>query len=341
MRRNYSTVLLSSIGLWGSAILWNGAPQAAAQALAPPDPSKDVPVLIFVPEAIESSFQQGPFNFLPDGLAPIFLRDEPSLNSLLVQAASGLRGRWHVFPSPVMAMRLDRWLAATAPAVSPREGRWGRHREPPPAYPASAVAVERGPLRVPRVALTFDACSGIRRPSLDADVQSVLTRMEVPATIFVSGSWAERAPGLVRELAENPLFEIGNHSYSHPHLTRLNDERLMEEIQWTQDVLFRLTGKTPRLFRAPFGEVDDRLVRGAALLGLRTIQFDVESGDPDPHVTRDRMISWVVRKSKSGSIVVMHINRKGRHTAEALPDIIRALRSRGFELVKVSDLLQG
>lgn len=300
----------------------------------------DVPVLIFVPEVAETSYQRGPFSFLPDGIAPIFLRDEPSLNPLLAQTAGRIRGKWHVFPSPVMALRLDRWLAEAASAISPREGAWGANREAPNPYPVTTVAVERGSARVRRVALTFDACSG-RHPALDQRVEAVLTRMGVPATIFVGGAWAEHSPDRVRRLARNPLFEIGNHSYSHPHLTRVTDERLMEEIQWTQDILYNLTGSTPRLFRAPFGEVDDRLVRGAALLGLRTIQFDVASGDPDPRATSDRLVSWVLHSARSGSIVVMHINRRGWHTAEALPEIVRSLRRRGFQLVKVSDLLQG
>lgn len=224
---------------------------------------------------------------------------------------------------------------------APRRGPLGVVAHAGPEGLQAAVAVYRGSPGRRRVALTFDACADFRRPRLDEGVVDVLERLRVPATIFVSGSWAERAPALVQRLAESDLFEIGNHSFFHPHLTRVSGLRLIEELQWTQDVLFNLTGRVPVLFRPPFGEVDGRVLETAAVLGLRTIQFDVESGDPDPHITPDRMSAWVARQIRSGSIVVMHVNGRGRSTAEALPRIVRDLRGRGYELVRVSALLDG
>jgi len=141
------------------------------------------------------------------------------------------------------------------------------------------------------------------------------------------------------DLASHPQFELANHTYLHPHLKTVSDERIREELEKTQAVLYTLTGRQARFFRPPYGEYDDRCVRIAAGMGLHTIEYDLASGDPDAHATKEKLIEWVTAKAKNGSIIVMHINHRGWHTAEALPEIIRRLRARGFELVTVGELL--
>jgi peptidoglycan/xylan/chitin deacetylase (PgdA/CDA1 family) len=121
-------------------------------------------------------------------------------------------------------------------------------------------------------------------------------------------------------------------------MTRVSEVRQRKELEQTQEMIASLTGQTPRLFRPPFGEVNAALARVAASEGLRTIQFDVASGDPDKSFTKARLTKWVLHEVKAGSIVVMHMNGNGWHTAEALPDIIKGLRERGFVLSKVSEL---
>jgi peptidoglycan/xylan/chitin deacetylase (PgdA/CDA1 family) len=72
---------------------------------------------------------------------------------------------------------------------------------------------------------------------------------------------------------------------------------------------------------------------------LRTVEYDFPSGDPDKHITRERLVAWVLAKARAGSIVVMHMNRRGWHTAEALPDIISGLRAKGFVLSRVGEMV--
>jgi peptidoglycan/xylan/chitin deacetylase (PgdA/CDA1 family) len=189
------------------------------------------------------------------------------------------------------------------------------------------------------VALTFDACSLAGPSRYDQGVIDALRDAGAPATLFLSGHWADTHPDVAKELAADPLFEIGNHTYVHPHMMRIPPERQRRELARTQDVLEGLTGRRPRLFRPPYGEVDTNVARVAAQLGLRTIQFDVASGDPDKSFTKKRLTQWVLRSVKPGSIVVMHMNGNGWHTAEALPVIIQGLRDRGFVLSKVGTLL--
>jgi peptidoglycan/xylan/chitin deacetylase (PgdA/CDA1 family) len=149
----------------------------------------------------------------------------------------------------------------------------------------------------------------------------------------------ESHPDVTRDLAEDPLFELANHSYLHRHLPRLSEPEIRDEIKRTQDIMFALTGKQGALFRAPFGEYDDRVLRVAGELGLITVQWDVVSGDPDRRVTARRMIAVVTGRVRNGSIIIMHMNGRGWHTAEALPPIIARLKAEGYTFVTVSDLL--
>ena len=73
--------------------------------------------------------------------------------------------------------------------------------------------------------------------------------------------------------------------------------------------------------------------------GFYVIQWDVVSGDPDPHMTAARILSEVKRRARNGSIIIMHANGRGRHTAEALPSVIAYLRAKGLTLVTVPQLL--
>jgi peptidoglycan/xylan/chitin deacetylase (PgdA/CDA1 family) len=208
------------------------------------------------------------------------------------------------------------------------------------ATPVSAEIVTRGPADGGRVALTFDACSTGGPSRYDRGVIDALRDAGVPATLFISGHWAEDHPEETKALGADPLFELGNHTYVHPHMTRVSAARQKSELEHTQQILSELTGQTPRYFRPPFGEVNRSVAQLAAGVGLRTIQFDLASGDPDKTFNKRRLTRWVLQQTRPGSIVVMHMNGNGWHTAEALPEIIRGLRAKGFVLSKVSELLE-
>jgi len=207
--------------------------------------------------------------------------------------------------------------------------------------PVAPVVIASGPRRPKRIALTFYACSTERPSRYDERIVKVLTEMNVPATLFLGGKWMEEHPEQTRYLASLPQLELGNHSFLHPHMPRVSDERLRQELVWTQDVLYTITGRHATLFRAPYGEIDERTVRLAAETGLTTVQFDLAAGDSDPRASKAKLVEYVTTMAKPGSIVVMHINRRGWHTAAALPEIVAKLRRRGFEFVTVGELLAG
>jgi peptidoglycan/xylan/chitin deacetylase (PgdA/CDA1 family) len=200
--------------------------------------------------------------------------------------------------------------------------------------------ITHGSRAIRAVALTFDACETKHPAGYDQAIIRILRATRTPATLFLGGKWMQSHPRITRALAREPLFELANHSYLHPHLTRLREAAIRDEIRRTQDIMFSLAGRRGQLFRAPYGEYDGRVIRIAAQLGLTTVQWEVVSGDPDRGVTARRMVEAVASRARNGSIIIMHMNGRGWHTAEALPTIIARLRARGYALMTVSDLLR-
>jgi len=206
--------------------------------------------------------------------------------------------------------------------------------------PDSLLPFSRGLKTSNEVALTFDACPTSGKNPFNAAIANILSETKTPATVFLSGRWIEEDTAAAKLLGSDSLIELGNHSFSHPHMLRMTVQGMKKELDRTQKIITDLTGRTPFLFRAPYGEYSDTLINAAKDLGLATVQYDVESGDPDTTFTAPRLIKWVSEKARNGSIVVMHINNRGWHTAEALPIIIQFLREKGYKLVKVSDFMR-
>jgi len=200
--------------------------------------------------------------------------------------------------------------------------------------------VTHGPRELPRIALTFDLCQVPERPSgFDRQIVDLLEREKVAATFFAGGDWLRTHPEEARRLAANPRFELGNHSWGHPDLRRLSAGEITAEIERTEAELIRVAGRSSRLFRLPFGTHTPATLRAAAAQGVRIIQWDVVTGDPAPGMDAAAILKEVQRGARNGSIIIMHANGRGWHTAEALPQMIAFLRGRGFELVTVSELL--
>lgn len=233
----------------------------------------------------------------------------------------------------------DRWYKPKYRERRFRPPRVKRLKQLPYVNPVKPVPWNYGSRKVRRVALTFDACSWRSRSRFDRRIANILIRTKTPATLFVGGKWVLEHKREAKWLAKYPFFEFANHTYLHGHLTRVSKARLIRELRWTQEILYTHLGVIPTLFRPPYFESNKRVVRVAAKLGLRTILGDLPSGDPNPKFTKRIMTGHVLKEAKNGSIVVMHINKGGHYTAVALPGIIRGLKRKGFELVKVSTIL--
>lgn len=167
---------------------------------------------------------------------------------------------------------------------------------------------------------------------------------DVPATVFATGMFAELYPGLLKELSADGRFTIGNHTYDHsafawpcyglPALK--TDEEKKAEIGRTQEILEKVTGKKPTLFRYPglcgHDPHDDALV---AAYGLAINDGTVVSGDAFSRHP-DRIVKAVLGRVKDGSVVVMHLGGPNApSTAAAVAELVPLLRARGFRFAKL------
>jgi len=200
-----------------------------------------------------------------------------------------------------------------------------------------AGVIYHGPREAKRIALTFDACSSRRSNKIDQAVIDELIALDVPATLFLGGKWMRDEPVAVDRLASNPQFDLGTHCYMHPHLTRLSDADLRADTTKAIVEFESVLGRKPTLLRPPYGEIDDRVVKILATEGITPVQYDLPGADST--FSKAVLVKWVVGQAKPGSIVVLHMNGHGKHTAEALPEIISALRKQGFTFATVSELM--
>jgi peptidoglycan/xylan/chitin deacetylase (PgdA/CDA1 family) len=200
------------------------------------------------------------------------------------------------------------------------------------------------------IALTFDLCQ-TRSPiaGYDGAIVDFLRANQVPATFFPAGRWLETHGARAQQLAADPLFVLGNHSFDHPDLHAAAAERIVNEVLMTETSLAdtrRAAANacgTPvampmRLFRFPYGSCADTGAATVNAIGSVVIQWDVVSGDPDG-TSAATITANLLREIKPGSIVVMHANGRGTHTAEALARLVPKLRGEGYRFVTVPELL--
>jgi peptidoglycan-N-acetylglucosamine deacetylase len=192
-----------------------------------------------------------------------------------------------------------------------------------------------------KIALTFDVCQAEGDlAGFDTEIIRVLNETQTPATFFLGGEWMRDHQVETLELSHNPLFELGNHSWNHEDFSVITSEEIQQEILLTQQYMYELVGYQTNLFRLPYGTYNNEALNLINEQGLYIIQWDDVSGDPDPNIDSQRMTNGVLRNIQPGSIIIMHANGRGWHTAEALPGIIQSIREQGYTLVTVSDLLK-
>ncbi len=201
------------------------------------------------------------------------------------------------------------------------------------------TVINHGSRSEPKIALTFDACATKKKSGYDKKIIDILVETQTPATLFLGGKWMIEHYEEIKLLSSYKQFELANHSFLHPHLKELPDEQIKKEIIETEKTLHLITKKQSQYFRPPYAEYDDRILNIVAECGLKIVHYDVASGDPDTAITKEKLANYVTEKAKNGSIIVMHMNGRGWHTAEALPEIIAYLKKKKFTFVTISELL--
>ena len=203
-----------------------------------------------------------------------------------------------------------------------------------------AEVIREGPRECKAVALTFDMCPVREGSGYDEPLVRTLIEKNIPATFFLSGRWIAKHDAEVRALLAVPFFEVGTHGHVHAHLPELDEKQQRREILEPVTMLRTKYGRTVPLFRPPYGEYNEATIRLAKILDLRFILWNVVSGDPDTHLTEAQIARTVKSGVRSGSIVVMHANGKGRHTRELVDDLYEDLIGRQeYQAVTISTLL--
>lgn len=166
-------------------------------------------------------------------------------------------------------------------------------------------------------------------------ILEVLENNNVKLTFFIVGDWIDRYPESVKKIYEKG-HEIGCHSDTHPHVSRLSKEKNLEEIQKCVEKIEKITGNRIDLYRAPYGEYNNTVINTAEENGYYTIQWNIDTLDYNGK-TGTEMWSRIKDKLDNGSIILSHNGTK--HTAESLDMLIKNIKNEGYEITKVSELI--
>ena len=184
-----------------------------------------------------------------------------------------------------------------------------------------------------RIALTIDAAWDADKTSFILDT---LDQYNVKATFFLCGVWVKQYPDFVKEISKRG-HEIGNHSLTHPHMSRMDAIAIQKELSDLDDMLEELTGKRSTLFRAPFGEYNDTVINAAHEAGYEVIQWSRDTVDWKQDRSAQTILDGVLKKLQSGDIILCHNN--GYKIETYLPVLIETAQQKGYTFVTVSELL--
>lgn len=184
------------------------------------------------------------------------------------------------------------------------------------------------------VGLSFDAAWGNEDTE---QILSILKKHNVHVTFFMTGGWIEAYPEDVKAIYEAG-HDIGNHGENHKNMSQLSNEEKKEELMKAHEKVQTLTGFEMNLFRPPYGDYDNDVIRVATECGYSTCQWSVDSLDWKNYGL-DPLIKTVCEHKNldKGAIILMH--NGADYTAQALDTIITNLKGQGYEIVPLSELI--
>ncbi|MFD7588430.1 polysaccharide deacetylase family protein [Kitasatospora sp. NPDC059811] len=198
-------------------------------------------------------------------------------------------------------------------------------------------------------ALTFDACGGPGGNGYDADLIDFLRKRSVPATLFLNARWIDANPDVFKQLAADPLFEIGNHGTVHRPLSVTGRSaygiagtggvgEVYDEVAGNAHKLAGLLGHPVRFFRSGTAHYDDVAARVVADLGERAAGFTV-NGDGGATLSAAE-VRQELAAAPPGAIVICHMNHPGGGTAPGVVAAVPGLLAAGRRFVRLSDVLR-
>jgi cellulose synthase/poly-beta-1,6-N-acetylglucosamine synthase-like glycosyltransferase/peptidoglycan/xylan/chitin deacetylase (PgdA/CDA1 family)/spore germination protein YaaH len=195
-----------------------------------------------------------------------------------------------------------------------------------------------------KVALTFDDGPD---PQYTPQILDALHTAGVPATFFIIGMNGQMHPEVLRRIVAEG-HELGNHTFTHPNISTISPAQFQLELSATQHLLASAVGRHSLLFRPPYAvdaepETIDQVrpIELAAAQGYLVVGMQIDPDDWErPGV--DEIVRRTVAEAErgEGNMILLHDSGGDRsQTVAAIPKIVGALRSRGFQFVTVSDLL--
>lgn len=204
---------------------------------------------------------------------------------------------------------------------------------------SSSLVLYSSPNRtLKQVALTFDDGPDTY---YTPQILEVLKQNNVKATFFIVGLRAQSHPDMVRRIVSEG-HAIGNHTWDHPVLSKLTADKVKDQVQRTEQLLYNITGSKTTMFRPPYGLATPQVTNEISSLGYKIIDWSVDTKDwaktPIPQI-----MDYINNELYPGGIILQHCSGgKGSNlsnTVKALPQIISSLRSQGYSFVTVQDLL--
>ncbi|HTG69070.1 MAG TPA: polysaccharide deacetylase family protein [Candidatus Udaeobacter sp.] len=196
-----------------------------------------------------------------------------------------------------------------------------------------------GPRHTKQIALTFDDAPD---PKYTPAILDILAEHEVCATFFLVGNRAAKNPSIVKRI-HNEGHIIGNHSYDHAELSTLTLTNYQKQIWRTDAIIKSMIGYSPHFIRPPYGELLPQQVKWSEQAGFTIVNWDVDSVDWKNNPSSETVIQNIKKTLQSGSIVLQHagggIGQDLSGTVNALPQLIQLLRSKGYELVTIPELI--
>ena len=183
------------------------------------------------------------------------------------------------------------------------------------------------------IALTFDDGPNV---TTTPKVLDMLEKHEVIASFFVIGNNINDASAEVMKRAYDMGCEIHNHSKSHPNMTEMTVEQIIEEYEYTDNKVYEITGEHTAFFRPPYIAVNDAMLENIDVPFIAGIGCN----DWDDKVTADKRARSILRQADDGDIILLHDAQGNDQTVEALETIIPELKAQGYIFVTMTDLFK-
>ena len=184
-----------------------------------------------------------------------------------------------------------------------------------------------------KIALTVDGAWGSKKTEALLDL---FEEENIPVSFFFAGIWLENNPQLVERILKSG-HKIYNHSYSHPHFNSLNSEEIKAELLKTEAIInnYQSPETSLKLFRPPYGEYNNLVIKTARELNYQVIQWSLDSHDwMNPG--QEYILNRIRKNIKAGDILLFHNNSK--NIVEILQKVITELKN-NYQFVKIEDLI--